>query len=58
MFKIVFGTVFEIILDEMQQIYRIPFNVRNASEEICRIIRNEIYPEELSIERKNVLIPI
>ena len=42
----------------MQQIYRIPFNVRNASEEICRIIRNEIYPEELSIERKNVLIPI
>ena len=28
-------------------------NVPNASEEICRIVCKEIYPEELSIERTN-----
>ena len=28
-------------------------NVLNASEEICRIVCKEIYPEELSIERTN-----
>ena len=28
-------------------------NVPEVSKEICRIICNEIYPEELSIERTN-----